>query len=139
MEFIGDVRRRLFAHVDCEWNGVVRDITAKMERDELVNAELVCVHLAEFYKARAHWANFQESLEGCGCNGWDARDYKLWSDFGVLQSYGRINRTDHLVSLNEVEALLRKHAEQRFSEKHGIDLGPDHGGYRGDQTPDEDA
>lgn len=72
-------------------------------------------------------------------NGWDARDYKLWSDFGVLQSYGRINRTDHLVSLNEVEALLRKHAEQRFSEKHRIDLGPDHGGYRGDQTPDEDA
>ena len=61
-EFIGTVRRRLFANQDCEWNGVVRDITAQMERDETVNTELVCVHLAEFYRARAHWANFKQAL-----------------------------------------------------------------------------
>lgn len=46
--------------------------------------------------------------------GWDERDYKLWSDLGVLHSYGRINRTDHLVSLHQVEELLRKHAEERY-------------------------
>lgn len=56
MEFIGDVRRRLFAHLDCEWNGVVRDITAQMERPGgLVNTDVVCVHIAEFYRSRAHW------------------------------------------------------------------------------------
>lgn len=63
-EFIGDVRRRLFADVDCEWNGVVRDITAQMERSEMVNTELVCVQLAEFYRARAHWARFQQAMRG---------------------------------------------------------------------------
>lgn len=51
-------------------------------------------------------------------NGWDERDYKLWSALGVLPSYGRVNRTDHLVSLAEVEALLEKHAEERFNAKH---------------------
>ena len=62
-ELIGNVRRRLFAHTDCEWNGVVRDITAQMERPgELINTELVCVHIAEFYRSRAHWARFQAAL-----------------------------------------------------------------------------
>ena len=65
LEFIGDLRRRLFADVDCEWNGVVRDITAQMERPGmLVNAGLVCVHLSEFYRARAHWARFKEAING---------------------------------------------------------------------------
>lgn len=63
-EFIGDVRRRLFANVDCEWNGVVRDITAQMERNETVNTELVLIQLAEFYRARAHWVRFQEAMRG---------------------------------------------------------------------------
>jgi hypothetical protein len=64
MEFIGNVRRRLFAPVDCDWNGVVRDITAQMEQPgELVNAELVCVHIAEFYRIRAHWARFKEAIQ----------------------------------------------------------------------------
>jgi len=63
MEFIGSVRRRLFAHTDCEWNGVVRDITAQMERPGgLVNTGLVYVQLAEFYRARAHWERFKEAL-----------------------------------------------------------------------------
>ena len=48
-------------------------------------------------------------------NGWDARDYKLWSALGVLPSYGRIDQTDHLVSLKQVEDLLRKHAEERYA------------------------
>lgn len=50
-------------------------------------------------------------------NGWDERDYKLWSDLGQLPSYGRIDKTDHLVSLNQVEELLRKHAEKRYAAK----------------------
>lgn len=48
-------------------------------------------------------------------NGWDERDYKLWSAIGVLPSYGRVNGTDHLVSLHQVEELIRKHAEERFA------------------------
>jgi hypothetical protein len=48
-------------------------------------------------------------------NGWDERDYKLWSALGALPSYGRKDRTDHLLSLAEIEALLRKHAEERFA------------------------
>jgi hypothetical protein len=64
MEFIGNVRRRLFVPVDCEWNGVVRDITAEMEQPgELVNDELVYVHIAEFYRIRAHWARFKEAIQ----------------------------------------------------------------------------
>ena len=50
-------------------------------------------------------------------NGWDERDYKLWSAIGVLPSYGRINATDHLISLYQVEELLRKHAEERFAKE----------------------
>jgi hypothetical protein len=48
-------------------------------------------------------------------NGWDERDYKLWSALGGLPSYGRKDKTDHLISLAEVEALLRNHAEERFA------------------------
>ena len=51
-------------------------------------------------------------------NGWDERDYKLWSALRVLHSYGRKSRTDHIVSLAEVEELLRKHAEERFNNGH---------------------
>jgi hypothetical protein len=61
-EFIGKVRYRLFTPFDSEWNGVVRQITAEMEHEETVNTELVCVHLAEFYRARAHWANFKNAV-----------------------------------------------------------------------------
>jgi hypothetical protein len=50
-------------------------------------------------------------------NGWDERDYKLWSALGTLQSYGRKDRTDHLVSLAEVEQLLRKQAEERYEKE----------------------
>lgn len=61
-EFIGTVRRRLFVDHDCEWNGVVREITAQLERDELVNTEIVCIHLAEHYRIKAHWARFRDAL-----------------------------------------------------------------------------
>lgn len=63
VQFIGDVRRRLFVDHDCEWNGIVREITAQFERPgELVSSDLVCVHLAEHYRMKAHWANFRMSL-----------------------------------------------------------------------------
>jgi len=63
-EFIGTVRHRLFVGHDCEWNGIVRDITAQMEREEMVNTEQVLVQIAEFYRARAHWTNFKANLKG---------------------------------------------------------------------------
>lgn len=49
--------------------------------------------------------------------GWDERDYKLWSAIGCLQSYGRLNRTDHLVSLHEVEEVIKQHAEDRYAKE----------------------
>ena len=50
-------------------------------------------------------------------NGWDERDYKLWSALGVLPSYGRMNGVDHLISLHQVEAVIRKHAEDRYAKE----------------------
>lgn len=52
-------------------------------------------------------------------NGWDQRDYLLWSELRQLQSYGLIaGKMDNpMVSRSEVIALLEKAAEKRFDEK----------------------
>jgi len=47
-------------------------------------------------------------------NGWDERDYKLWSDLQALPSYGLIMPSDHMISFREVVALMEKHAIARF-------------------------
>jgi len=52
--------------------------------------------------------------------GWDERDYKFGSAIGQLPSYGRIDQTDHLVSLKQVEELLRKHAEERYAKEKNL-------------------
>jgi hypothetical protein len=65
MEFIGTVRRRLFIDEPHEWNGVVRDVTAKMEcPGKLVDAEQVCKFIVRFYRERAHWARFRQEVSG---------------------------------------------------------------------------
>ena len=54
--YIGDLRRRLFIDVDHEWNGVVREMTAKYEKsggEGEVNEEPVFKAVAEFYRNRA--------------------------------------------------------------------------------------
>lgn len=53
-------------------------------------------------------------------NGWDARDYKLWSALRQLPSYGLIakDRDNPMLSRKQVEALLEKHAEDRFAALH---------------------
>jgi len=70
LEFIGDVRRRLFVAEPHEWNGVVRDITAQMERPGmLVDAEKVSIFMADHYRQKAHWERFAMMLrEGCPCD-----------------------------------------------------------------------
>jgi hypothetical protein len=56
LEFIGTVRQRLFISESHEWNGLVRDITARYETaGMLVDAERVSVALADFYRDRVHW------------------------------------------------------------------------------------
>jgi hypothetical protein len=63
--FIGDLRRRLFIPIDHEWNGVVRDFTAKYEQpggEGEVSAEPVCAAIAEFYKNRATLATLRGAL-----------------------------------------------------------------------------
>ena len=49
-------------------------------------------------------------------NGWDERDYKLWSDIRQLPSYGLIagNADDPMLSRIQVLKLLETHAEERF-------------------------
>ena len=49
-------------------------------------------------------------------NGWDERDYKLWSDLQSLPSYGLIgdDSDNPLLSRKQVVALLEKHANARF-------------------------
>jgi hypothetical protein len=70
MENIGIVRRGLFISEPHEWNGIVRDITAQLERPgELVDAEKVCIFLADHYRQKAHWERFAMMLrEGCPCD-----------------------------------------------------------------------
>ena len=64
--------------------------------------------------AKGRWHKKHPNSE---TTGWDERDYKLWSDLGQLKSYGRLNKIDHMVSLREVEELIRSHAEERFNAK----------------------
>ena len=47
-------------------------------------------------------------------NGWDERDYQLWSDIQSLPSYGLIAPNDRMISFNKVVKLLELHAEKRF-------------------------
>ena len=35
-------------------------------------------------------------------NGWDERDYQLWSDIQSLPSYGLIAPNDRMISFNKV-------------------------------------
>ena len=61
--FIGDLRRKLFIPIEHEWNGIVRDITAKYETSgEDVNPDLVCDALARFYKDRATLVELRQIL-----------------------------------------------------------------------------
>jgi hypothetical protein len=53
-------------------------------------------------------------------NGWDERDYELWSALQCLPSYGLIaggDGSDRMVSRKAVEKLLRIAAEKRFEEE----------------------
>lgn len=62
--FIGTLRRRLFIPVDHEWNGVVRDITATFEHEEMVDPARVEAEIAKFYRNRATLALFRMNLHG---------------------------------------------------------------------------
>ena len=50
-------------------------------------------------------------------NGWDERDYLLWSDIRSLPSYGLLQNDDRMVSMNAICKLLEMHAEKRFEKK----------------------
>ncbi len=58
-------------------------------------------------------------------NGWDKRDYELWSDVQQLPSYGLIaggGGSDRMVSRAQVIALLETHAERRYDEQRATAL-----------------
>jgi hypothetical protein len=61
--FIGDLRRQLFIAADCDWNGVVRDITACCETSGMeVDPAIVNAKMQEFYRGRATLAILQMHL-----------------------------------------------------------------------------
>lgn len=52
------------------------------------------------------------------CQGWDERDYRLWSELQQLPSYGLNGKgSDCLISRQEVVELMASLAEKRFSQK----------------------
>lgn len=48
-------------------------------------------------------------------NGWDRRDYELWSAIQQLSSYGLIAGDERMISRKQVLALLETHAEIRYA------------------------
>ena len=51
LRFIGDVRRELFLPMSCEWNGVVREVTADLEQgDAQVDQVAVLKRLAKYLR-----------------------------------------------------------------------------------------
>lgn len=58
--------------------------------------------------------------EGRKPNGWDERDYKLWSELMSLPSYGIVaNNSDNpMLARKDVIRLLERAAEKRFDEGH---------------------
>jgi len=63
---IGSLRRSLFMEYDCQWNSLVRDITAKLEREnEEVDEHKTHILLLTYIKAQAtldHNENTQRRL-----------------------------------------------------------------------------
>lgn len=53
LEDIGNVRRSLFLRVDHPWNGIVRDVTAQLEIDGMVNREAVLRELTRHIRSLA--------------------------------------------------------------------------------------
>jgi hypothetical protein len=53
-------------------------------------------------------------------NGWDERDYKLWSEIRSLPSYGLVagNSDNPMLARKEVLMLLELAAEERFNALH---------------------
>jgi hypothetical protein len=49
-------------------------------------------------------------------NGWDKRDYELWSLLQQLPSYGLIAPDDRSISLRQVIHMMEVAAEKRFNE-----------------------
>jgi hypothetical protein len=45
--------------------------------------------------------------------GWDERDYRLWSELQQLPSWGLIAPNDHCISLKQVVALMEEQAKER--------------------------
>lgn len=55
-------------------------------------------------------------------NGWDKRDYELWSAIRQLSSYGLIAKDSDnpMLSRKEVLALLESYAEERYANIHAV-------------------
>lgn len=50
-------------------------------------------------------------------NGWDERDYKLWSELQSLPNYGLIVPRNPMVALSDVIKAMEEAAEKRFHDK----------------------
>ena len=62
------------------------------------------------------------AMAKCEVNGWDERDYELWSKIQSLPSYGLVaGRADNpMISRKEAVRLLEQAAEKRFFDEHAV-------------------
>lgn len=61
-------------------------------------------------------ADFRRKHPNLRTNGWDTRDYELWSQLHGLKSYSLVAGSDRnpMIALADVVSLLRMNAEKRF-------------------------
>jgi hypothetical protein len=62
-------------------------------------------------------AAFRRAHPNLRTDGWDTRDYELWSAVNQLPSYGLIAPDDVMVSRKQVIELIKKAAEERFEQE----------------------
>ena len=111
--FIGDMRRQLFVPADCDWNGVVRDITARCETSGMeVDPEVVHTKMQEFYRGRATLALIQMELSPVGPVA--CRNIECQGRCG-LQSVFAYENAIHLRAPNDTSATA-------FAKRFGLDV-----------------
>lgn len=75
-------------------------------------------------------AQFRREHPNLRVNGWDERDYQLWSQVTNLSSYGLVagDARNPMISRADVIALLRSNAEARFENEWKRRFGENKGG-----------
>lgn len=106
----------------------LRKVTASL-RETVPGAAFISKDIERIELAAADW---EKALDALGetlkmppnirVNGWDERDYELWSDLMQLPSYGLIanDADDPMLSRRQVIALVEKRARERYGKAYAV-------------------